>query len=235
MERVVILCGGRGARLGQMTAELPKPMVLIGGKPILEHILDRYIERGFREFVLCTGYRGDVIARFVEERKYDADILLSDAGEDASMLARIHAARGHVEGRAVVCYGDTYLDSDPGELLTHHAVAGLPLTIVVADIRSPFGIVESDDSGLVTYFHEKPVLNYYIGMMVAERSLLDGLDQELLSLPDGEGLVSLFDRLITRRELGAHLYRGLQITFNTPDEHQAAERSLARFFTEREG
>ncbi len=234
-ERVVVLCGGKGTRLGEMTAATPKPLVEVGGRPILEHILTSYMRRGRREFVLCTGYRGEDIEAFVADRGFDADIRISDAGVDAGILRRIWAAREMMGERAIVTYGDTFVDVDPADILAGHARGGVPLTICTAEIRSPFGIVEAGPDGLVEYFREKPVHSYYIGLMVVERQLLDTLERGLLDAPDGEGLVRLFQELIERRELGVYRSEGLQITFNTPDEHRVAERELARFFTEQEG
>src|ERR1700760_5122250 len=80
--RVVILCGGRGTRLQEHTQSIPKPMVEIGGRPILWHVLQIYLAQGFRRFLLLTGYRGEQIERFVtgEQWPAEAEIRCLDTG-----------------------------------------------------------------------------------------------------------------------------------------------------------
>jgi glucose-1-phosphate cytidylyltransferase len=232
--KVIILCGGKGHRLRPLTARLPKPMVELNGKPILQHIIEFYIGKGFARFVLCTGFCAGVIEDFVASHSFGAEIELSDAGERAGMLERIHRVRGSIDERAIVTYGDTFIHNNPRRLLKAHAMAGNDLTITVADIRSPFGLVGFDARKKATVYDEKPVFSYYIGQMVVERSLLESLARRFLSLPDGDGLVALFQALIRKRRLGVYRHSGLHITFNTLYERDRAEEKIIEYFTEQE-
>lgn len=234
MVKTLILCGGRGSRLRPLTDTVPKTLVPLNGKPLLQHLIESYIDKGFSEFVLCVGYRGDMVRAFFREQPFTAQIEFSDAGESASMLQRIYAARELIEDRVVVAYGDTLIDLNLDDLLEAHESSGAKATITTADVRSPFGLVMSDEEGWACSFEEKPLQSYYIGHMVLEREVLEHLDQELLTLPDGDGLVRLFDKLIQQKCLRTHSYNGPQITFNTQQELKQAEDDFVAFFTHQE-
>lgn len=228
------MCGGRGSRLQPLPTDLPKPLVPLNGKPILQHIIEFYLGKQFREFVLCAGFRAEAIRDFIASQRFPATIDIADAGEDASILRRLYDVRDRWGARAMVTYGDTFIDIDPMHMLAEHVRHQAAATITVADIRSPFGIVQVDADEKVLTFDEKPVFPYYIGHLVMERRVVEELDDRVLALPDGAGLIQLFHRLITRRQLGAYKHTGLQITFNTPTEREVAEQALIKFFTERE-
>ncbi len=109
------------------------------------------------------------------------------------------------------------------------------VTITTAGVRSPFGLVKATEDGCVVSFDEKPVQPYYVGHMLIDRTVLEDVDPELLEMPDGDGLVALFQRLIEKRRLRLYPYTGPQITFNTQQELNRAERELVAFFTHQDG
>ena len=230
----MILCGGRGGRLQPLTANLPKPLVALNGRPILQHVIEFYLSQRCREFVLCVGFRAEMIEAFVEQQQFPARIVMSNAGEEASMLRRLYEARASLADRAIVTYGDTFLNINLQHLLAAHVAQRVAITMTIADIRSPFGLVAVDEDQRVSAFQEKPVLPYYIGQLVLERRVLDELDPSLLALPDGEGLVRLFQQLIAQRQLAAYKHEGLQITFNTLAEREKAEEEMLKFYTAQE-
>lgn len=228
----MVLCGGRGSRLQPAISELPKPLVPIHGKPILQHIIEFYLAKAFCEMVLCVGHQADRIRAFVAAQRFPAQIHISDAGTDAGMLRRLYEARSFIGDRTMVTYGDTFIDLNVDHMLQEHLRQETAATITIADIRNPFGIVQVGVDQRVVAFQEKPLLPYYIGHLVMERRVLDTLDERLLALPDGEGLVCLFQQLIQQRQLGSYKHTGLQITFNTLAERDRAEQELMKFFTE---
>jgi len=107
-------------------------------------------------------------------------------------------------------------------------------TITIAEIRSPFGLVQRTDGMLVTSFDEKPLLPYYIGHMILERAALEEIDPAMVMLPDGAGIVAMFQSLINRQRLQAFKHDGLQITFNTMQEYRQAETAFINFYTQQE-
>jgi NDP-sugar pyrophosphorylase family protein len=232
---VAILCGGRGTRLRPTTDEVPKALVPLNGRPILDHIVEFYQGKGVERFILCVGYKADRIREHFSTRRNGLEIAYSDVGEHASMLQRIWALRDEIGDRLIVSYGDTFIDLDLADLMAQHQMRGRALTIVTARIRSPFGLVSKDPTGLVTSFQEKPLLEYYIGSFVLESDGLDAVSEGLLAEPDGQGLVNFFGVLRAQGRLGAYQHDGLQITFNTETERQMAEEHLGSFYTFSEG
>src|SRR5437879_3316648 len=98
MDTVVILCGGRGTRLQEETQAIPKPLVEIGGRPILWHVMQIYASQGFRRAVLCLGYRGELIERFVREEPGAMEVVCADTGEDTPTGGRIKRVQDRLSG-----------------------------------------------------------------------------------------------------------------------------------------
>lgn len=231
MLKTIILCGGRGIRLRPLTEKAPKSLVPLNGKPCLQHIVELYIRKGYKDFVICVGYLGDMIFEFFRKTSFDIRVEFSDAGEDASILERLYHAKPLIGERAFVAYGDTLIDVDLPEMLVEHVSNKAFITLTTADVRSPFGLVTADKEKWILSFEEKPVQPYYVGHMLIERAVLEDLDPGLLKMPDGEGLVMLFQRMIAKKCIRTYQYTGPQITFNTQQELNQAERDLLTFFT----
>jgi glucose-1-phosphate cytidylyltransferase len=233
--KIIILCGGFGRRLGLSASNLPKPLVLLKDKPILQHIIEFYISKNFHNFILCTGFEGKRIEEFIKRHSFDAKIEISDAGETASILRRICAAKDLIEQRAIVTYGDTFINIDPYKMIVQHRKSKAAITITVADIRSPFGLVKFAKDNRIKFFEEKPIFSYYIGHMIIEKKVLNKLEEKLLAMPDGEGLIALFQKLIQKKKINVFEHKGLHLTFNTFYEKEKIQEEFIKFFTEQEG
>lgn len=231
---LAILCGGRGVRLKPLTDRTPKALAPIRGKPMLDHIMNFFRDRGFVRFTLCVGYRAEMIRDHFRGWTGREHIFFSDAGESASMLQRLWALRQSSGDRLLVVYGDTFINLEPEQLLSHHLRAAAAATIVTAPIQNPFGVVTFDNNRRVLSFQEKPIQNHYIGCMVLEKQAFEFVDDTMLAQPDGSGLVALFHRLASQQHLSAFVHEGLQITFNTETELQNAEQALGQYFTYQE-
>lgn len=229
--KTLILCGGKGTRLRPMTEDLPKALVMLGDKPNLQHIIESYISKGFKDFVICVGYQAEKIREFVGKSSFDAKIEFSDAGQDASMLQRLNAAREYMGERVFVAYGDTLVNVDLDQMIQEHLDSGAKITLTTAEIKSPFGLIKSDAKGMIESIREKPVQQFFVGHMLLERSIFPGLDAALLEMPDGQGLVALFEQLIENRQAHCHSYLGPQITFNTQQDLDLAQKKILTFFT----
>ena len=231
---VLILCGGRGRRLGPLAEHMPKVLAPVNGRPILSHVVEQFKGHGFESFVLATGHLSEKVEDFARSSLAGCSVSISNAGAEASMLKRIHTARPYLADEVIVGYGDTYIDMDYRNFLEAHVRGGCPVTLVTGKIRNPFGVVTLGPSGKVTSFVEKPVYDYYIGCFAFRRGLLDSVGEDLLARPDGEGLVSLFENLARSGELAAFPHEGLQLTFNTEEQLSAASALLREYFTMRE-
>jgi glucose-1-phosphate cytidylyltransferase len=178
---VAILCGGRGTRLQEHTRTIPKPLVEIGGMPIVWHVVRIYAHAGFRDFVLLTGYLGEQIEEFVATHDWPDGIRVRcvDTGQDTPTGGRIARAADHLRnGTFCATYADGVADLDLRRLLDFHAAHGAEATMTVVKPELQFGVTELDGDARVTGFREKPRSEHWIngGFFVFESSVLDRLD-----------------------------------------------------------
>ncbi|HXE44138.1 MAG TPA: sugar phosphate nucleotidyltransferase [Conexibacter sp.] len=204
---VVILCGGRGTRLQEHTPTIPKPLVEIGGRPIVWHVVQIYLAQGFRRFLLCTGYKGELVARFAREVRWpgDATVECLDTGLDTPTGGRALAAARRL-GEAPFCltYADGVADIDLHALLAAHRAHGGLATVTVVRPELPFGVVQIEPDGRVSGFREKPRAEQWVngGFCVFEPGVRDYLADD--SILEREPL----ERLAADRELHAYRHEG---------------------------
>ncbi len=227
---LVILCGGRGVRLRPATDRLPKALVPVDGRPILDHVIDFLTAQGLRRVHLCIGYKGEMIRQHYD-RPLKFDLSFSDLGVEASMLGRLHGIRDRVSERFLVAYADTFIDVSVADIVAFHEKRRALATILSAPIRNPFGLLNVDDDGMVRSFEEKPVHNYFVGFSLMERAVFDHVVPAWLTMPDGAGLVALFQTLVASGRLATFQHRGLNITFNTALERRNAEKAIKHYYT----
>jgi glucose-1-phosphate cytidylyltransferase len=199
--KTIILCGGKGTRLREETEYKPKPMVEIGGRPIIWHIMSLYARAGFKDFVLPLGYKGEVIKDYFfhfkamnsdftvdlgtgDIRTYDGcncsdwRVTLADTGQETYKGARIKRIAKYIDtDRFMVTYGDGVADVDLAKLIAFHKDSGAVGTFTGVRLPSRFGAVSTSDDGRILSWQEKPVLNEYIngGFFVFKREFLDYL------------------------------------------------------------
>jgi glucose-1-phosphate cytidylyltransferase len=157
---VMILCGGRGTRLQEHTREIPKPLVEIGGEPIVGHVIGCYAAQGFKRFVLATGYKGELIDRYTRAREWPEGVSVEcvDTGLQTSTGGRIKLLEPRLIEGGMFCatYADGLADIDLGKLLELHEQGGVAATMTVVRPELQFGVAELDGDGKVTGFQEKP-------------------------------------------------------------------------------
>ncbi len=201
---VVILCGGKGLRMNEMTESIPKPLVRIGDKPILWHIMKMYSHYGFNNFVLCLGYKANQIKRYFEDNR-EWNITFTDTGLNTNTGGRIKRVEQHInDGPFFVTYADGLADINLNDLLEFHKQHNEIATITTVRPRSSFGIVELDHNSLVTSFIEKPVSDHWIngGFFVFDMDIFsyikenDTLEKEV------------FERLVQDKQISAYKHRG---------------------------
>jgi glucose-1-phosphate cytidylyltransferase len=200
----MILCGGRGTRIRDVAEDLPKPMIQVGGLPILWHIMKYYASFGHREFVLCLGYKGQFIKDFFlnyeahtrdftvrlgaqqsiawhgGHGEHDWTVTLADTGLDTMTGGRVRGALRYVEGEKefMLTYGDGVGNVDIARLLEFHRSHGRAVT--VTGVRPPgrFGELMCDSTGRATEFNEKPQATAGLisgGFFVCNRNLANYL------------------------------------------------------------
>ena len=217
--------------MGRLSEKVPKPLMKIRNQTILEMKIRKYIEQGFNNFVLCIGYKGDLIRKLISDKDFSNKIIFSEAGSRAGILKRIFSAKDLYSDYVLITYGDTYSNIDLSDLAAAHCKNNNEATIVVAPIKSPFGLVEYDNNNQVTYFKEKPVLNYYIGYAAINKNALEKTPNKIINKPDGEGLIEFYNMIMLAKKLGVYYHDGLQVTFNTEDELTLAKERIINFYT----
>ncbi len=206
---VVILCGGRGTRLQERTQSIPKPLVEIGGRPIVWHVVELYRAAGFRRFTLCTGYKGELIERFAAEQPWPEGVVVDclDTGLDTPTGGRVLRAleSGNVPGRMFCAtYADGVADVDLRALLAAHAAHGGLATMTVVRPELQFGVAELGADDRVTGFREKPRSEHWVngGFFCFEPGVAAVLDDD--SVLEREPL----ERLAAAGELHAFRHEG---------------------------
>jgi len=180
--KVVILAGGLGTRLAEETILKPKPMVEIGGKPILWHIMKIYGHYGFNEFVICLGYKGHVIKEyFINYFLYNSDITLElannkmdihfsnaesfkvtlvDTGIETNTAGRIKKIQSYIgDNSFMLTYGDGVADVNINDLIAYHHKQKKLATLTSVKLPSRFGNIEINENGIVDNFKEKSDAN----------------------------------------------------------------------------
>lgn len=240
--KVVILCGGQGTRLREETEYRPKPLVDVGGKPILWHIMKLYAHSGFREFVLCLGYRGNMIKEYFlnyeamnndfticlgeknqivyqgAHEEQDFKVTLSDTGLDTMTGARVKRVERYLnDDTFMVTYGDGLTDLDFNKLIDFHKSHGRLATVTTVHPVSRFGSLEIDTNGKVVAFAEKPQLNGWAsaGFFVFNKGVLDYLSAEPDCILEREPL----ERLAQAGELVAYRHDGFFYAMDTYREY----------------
>jgi glucose-1-phosphate cytidylyltransferase len=179
--KVVILAGGLGTRLSEETDLKPKPMVEIGGKPIIWHIMKIYSAHGFNEFIICCGYKGYVIKEyFANYFLHQADVTIDlcrndmeihhskaepwkvtliDTGLNTMTGGRIKRIRDYIEGTFMLTYGDGVSNVDLTSLLRFHNDNGRLATVTAVQPSGRFGAIHLSEDSTVNSFQEKPKSN----------------------------------------------------------------------------
>lgn len=225
---IAILAGGKGTRIHGGAESLPKPLVDVGGRPILWHVMALYAERGFNNFLVLTGWRhGDVEAAavtFHEVITGEWHLRTLNTGEDTPTGGRVHAARELLEsGTFGLTYADGVADIDLQAELAFHREHQDAATMAVVRPRSPWGKAHIDDDGRIDGFTEKPRLESWIngGFMFMEPAALEwiGADDVLERGP--------LERMAAERQLHAYKHEGFWDCMDTFKDAQVLNELCA--------
>ena len=247
--KVVILCGGKGTRLREETEFRPKPMVHVGHRPILWHIMKLYAHRGHRDFILCLGYKGDMIKEYFRNylwntcdvtmmlgrtpaityhdrhNEEDWNVTLADTGEDSMTAYRIKQIQRYIpEGEPfLLTYGDGLCDLDINASIACHQASGKVCTITAVHPAGRFGALSIDDSGGIHTFNEKPQFEEaYIngGFMVCEHALFDYLKDDPSVMFERQPIADL----VHAGQLNSYRHNGFWQAMDTYQESQYLNR-----------
>lgn len=240
--KVVILCGGLGTRLREETEYRPKPLVDIGGRPILWHIMKLYAHFDLRDFVLCLGYRGNMIKEYFlnyeamnndftaclgrqnqieyheAHEEQDFRVTLADTGQETMTGGRIKRVQKYLDGKTfMVTYGDGVADVDIRAVLDFHHAHGRLATVTAVRPSSRFGAIDIDQANTVSSFAEKPQADGWInaGFFVFNAGIFDylGGDDTILERAP-------LERLAQEGQLMAYRHEGFFFAMDTYREYK---------------
>ncbi len=239
--KTIILCGGIGYRLKEETEFRPKPMVSIGGKPILWHIMKIYAHYGFNEFIIALGYKGNYIKEyFLNQKAFTSDFTLGtkehsvkyylenrseiddfkitfvDTGLDAKVGERIMNCQKYIPEKDdyfMVTYGDGVSDINIKELVEFNKKQKTIGTITGIHPHSRFGSIIVGENNLISEFSEKPIMNDWVngGYMVFNRKFFNYLREGEMEHP---GL----NRLVKEKQLSIFKHKGFWYAVDTYKE-----------------
>lgn len=231
--QAIILCGGQGTRIRAVAEDRPKPMVEVGGKPILWHIMKIYAHYGVRKFVLALGHQGNTIVDYFSNYQLrqrnvtinlrdssarlfhsdsesaeieDWEITMVHTGEETMTGGRIKRLEPYLHGDAFFAtYGDGLSDVNLKSLLEFHRSHGRIATMTGVHLPTTFGVVEAEPDGTIRSFREKPTMDGYIngGFFVFQRELLDTIENDATILEDKP-----FRSLVEKDQLRMFLFDG---------------------------
>ncbi len=250
--KVVILCGGKGTRLREETEYRPKPMVPIGGRPILWHIMKTYAACGHKEFILCLGYKGEMIKDFFRNYLWntcdstlmlgrhpavqfhnrhdeeDWSVTLADTGEETMTACRVKRIQKYIPSGEpfLLTYGDGLSTIDINAAISAHRAAGKVCTISAVHPAGRFGALRIEDDGSICTFSEKPQFeDAYVngGYMVCEHRLFDYLPDDPSVMLERQPM----DDLVRDGQLHAYKHDGFWQPMDTYQESQYLNRIWA--------
>jgi glucose-1-phosphate cytidylyltransferase len=241
--KAVILCGGQGTRLREETEYRPKPLVDVGGRPILWHIMKLFAHHGLRDFVMCLGYRGNMIKDYFlnyeamnndftmclgrlhqvayhgAHHEQDFRVTLADTGLDTMTGGRLRRVRQYLDDddTFMLTYGDGVANVDVRKLLAFHRRHERLATVTTVSPASRYGILDVNDDGSVAQFREKPQIEGWAnaGYFVFNRGIFDYLDGDECILERQP-----LERLAAEKQLMAYRHPGFFFAMDTYREYK---------------
>ena len=219
--KAVILAGGYGTRISEESYLKPKPMIEIGGKPILWHILKTYSKYDINEFVICCGYKGEQIKEYFSKLDSTSwDIQLVDTGLDTLTGGRLKRIQDHIDDTFCVTYGDGLSDIDISRLISFHKEKKILATLTAIHPPERFGVLNLSGD-YVTEFHEKHSgMDSWIngGFFVFEPGIFDYLQDDSTILEK-----TPLETLAKEKKLAAFKHNGFWYPMDTQRDKKHLE------------
>lgn len=178
---VIIMAGGKGTRLKPLTNVIPKPLIPIGEKTILEEIMNRFETAGCRKFYMSVNYKSDIMRFFVEQLEHHYDIEFFEEPEPLGTIGSVSLLKGKIDTPFFVSNCDIIIDQDYRDVYDYHVSNKNDLTIVAAvkSFKIPYGVIETGKDGLMTGLQEKPEITYMIntGVYILNPECIDEIPE----------------------------------------------------------
>lgn len=194
---VVIMAGGRGERLKPLTNVIPKPLIPIGDKPIIDEIIERFQLNGCHKFYISVNYMADMIKDYFRRKEGTAIIEYVEEKKPLGTAGSLCYLKGRISTPFFVNNCDILIKQNYADIYKYHCESQNEITIVssLKSIKVPYGIVESEENGRITGLKEKPYVNYMVntGLYLLEPHLLDEISEE-----EPLDITTLLERVLAR-------------------------------------
>ncbi len=215
--KCVILCGGQGMRMGDLTKEMPKPLLMVGNRPMLCRLMDHYAKYDITEFILCVGYLGDKIKDYFKQNPVKYKVQIIETGNESTKVERLLKVKDLLDEEFCVAYGDDLSDVDLGKLKQFYEKKKKIAVLTAIRPHNPFGILEIDSkTGLIRSFKEKPVMSEWIngGYFIFNKKIFDYFSE-------GDELEKeIFEKLVKKNEIGAYRHAGFWKSMNNLKDYK---------------
>ncbi|MGF1807240.1 nucleotidyltransferase family protein [Aliivibrio sifiae] len=197
--KVVVMAGGLGSRLGELTKDTPKPMLKVGNRPMLQHLIEQFREQGFCDFIFCVNYKKDIISNyFGSGEKFGVNIKYVIEDKRLGTAGALSLLENGINESFFVVNADILTTLDFDALLTHHLSRNVQATMCVREFIQtlPYGVIKSDESGNLLAIEEKPSNSYDVnsGIYVLDPTVLNYVpSDQFFDMPE------LFNDLITHK------------------------------------
>ncbi len=210
--KVVILAGGKGTRISEYTKILPKPMIKIGSKPILEHIINYYLKFGFNDFIIASGYKHRIIKNYFKKKKFPAKINVINTGVETLTGSRLKRLSNQLKDTFMLTYGDGLTNLNLNKLLNFHKKNKNKITLTAVHPPARFGELSLLNNSVIS-FQEKPQLQKgWIngGFFVVEPEFLKFIGYKNVMLER-----SPLKKAVKANSLGAFKHKGFWFCMDT--------------------
>ena len=221
---VVILCGGKGLRLRPLTNDLPKPLIKINKKSILENIIRYFLKYKIKDFIIATGYKNKLINQFIEKKFKKENITIVYTGLNSDIIKRLQKCSQYSKKHLLVCYGDTMVDINLDKYIKFYLANIKKITLASYQLQSSFGILGISKNEDVIDFHEKPILDIWfnVGYLIFSHDKFKFFKR----FKEFKNLLKFLSR---KKIMKTYKHRGNHITVNTVAELEKAKQQIKKF------
>jgi len=218
--KAVILAGGLGSRISEETKLKPKPMIEIGGKPILWHIMKIYSFYGINDFIICCGYKGDKIEAYFSENKESWDVSCIETGLETMTGGRLKRVQKLVDDTFCFTYGDTLNDLNIEKLIKFHKEQGRLATVTACRPPEKYGILEMEENKVISFKEKTPREGVWVngGFFVLEPDIFDYIKNDSTVWEKGP-----MEELTKNNQLSAYKHNGFYQHMDTTKEKNFLE------------
>lgn len=221
---VLILCGGVGQRLRPLTKTIPKPLVKIKDKAMLEYIINHFLKYKINNITIAAGYRHDLINKFVRKKYSNKDIKVINTGLNCEIIDRIKKVKENLNKNIILCYGDTLIDINLNKLILYFQKNIKKFIISSYELKSSFGILDLKDNNNVKKFKEKPKLGIWfnVGYFIFSK-------ETIKNIGNFKKFKIFLSSLANKNKMKTFKHKGKHITVNTISELEDAKNQIDKF------